>query len=519
MPLLLPERMTEAEVQALRAQGWDVLPGRETPTYRPEWGVWEAIRDIIQNSLDETESFSMRKDNVHVSGSPGGSGDFPAFVISDPGGGFNVPALLLGQPKPKEAHLRGRFGEGLKIAVLALLRNEIPVSFETVGLEGAATFMQQTLVGVKAETLTFVVRRNSRRKGTAWYLWGYRGPTFEERFAQMLPPPDALVPSLVMTTPIPRNDAIWDPKLSRGSRMTSGLMYARDILMGKIDSPFTYNLWSFELAPDRHAPRSENDMLRAMSQAWSGVARQDMLEDLFRALYPRYGRPGNASDARFLEQKINWSYTGNDAADRRAKTNAASWKAAARAVFGPKIVVLTDAKNAQNVQYLGGNPVDFGWLAEGWMQMFFPTDQDFIAEKGKDLLASIQIVRDMSLGQASFANLDLLRAINKLLPLREENERRPLLAATTIGEGDVLGYWDEDAFTIGIKQEALADPVQALDIYIHEYAHYFTQAPDVSERHARGISLVGAYIAELFALGQISTEKLLVFARRQGLSQ
>ncbi|MDP3064973.1 MAG: hypothetical protein Q8O40_17480, partial [Chloroflexota bacterium] len=39
-------------------QGWRLLVIGPTATWRTEWGEWEAIRDIVQNALDETEAYS-----------------------------------------------------------------------------------------------------------------------------------------------------------------------------------------------------------------------------------------------------------------------------------------------------------------------------------------------------------------------------------------------------------------------------------------------------------------------------
>ena len=38
-------------------EGWQLIIIGPTSTWRQEWGEWEAIRDIVQNALDEAEVY------------------------------------------------------------------------------------------------------------------------------------------------------------------------------------------------------------------------------------------------------------------------------------------------------------------------------------------------------------------------------------------------------------------------------------------------------------------------------
>ncbi|GAJ08057.1 unnamed protein product, partial [marine sediment metagenome] len=103
-------------------QGWRLIIIGPTSTWRQEWGEWEAIRDIVQNALDEAEAYRWGYDDQ-------------GLWISDRGRGVAIADFLLGPPKLKPDYARGKFGEGMKIATLALVRSGYSVRVETVGRE------------------------------------------------------------------------------------------------------------------------------------------------------------------------------------------------------------------------------------------------------------------------------------------------------------------------------------------------------------------------------------------------
>lgn len=135
-----PRVLTMEEYSAeWQPQGWRLIIIGPTSTWRQDWGEWEAIRDIVQNALDECEYYT-------------GGYDEQGLFIRDVGKGIAVADFLLGPPKLKPDYARGKFGEGLKIAALALLRMGYPVRVETVGRELWLFFLEQKVNG-HAETL------------------------------------------------------------------------------------------------------------------------------------------------------------------------------------------------------------------------------------------------------------------------------------------------------------------------------------------------------------------------------
>ena len=169
-----PQVLTMEEYEKnWKPDGWQLIVIGPTSTWRQDWGEWEAIRDIIQNALDETENYTWGYDDE-------------GLYISDVGSGVAVADFLLGPPKLKPDYARGKFGEGMKISALALIRMGYPVRVETVGRELWIIFLEQKVNG-RAETLAALWRAYRRPRGTVFHIIGYRGSAFEDRFAVNLP--------------------------------------------------------------------------------------------------------------------------------------------------------------------------------------------------------------------------------------------------------------------------------------------------------------------------------------------
>ena len=86
-----------------------------TSKYRQQWGLWEALREIYQNSRDET-----RKNPII-------EGDDNKTTIYDLGDGLTIPQFMLLGLSNKKENSAGKYGEGIKIASLILTRMDYEI--------------------------------------------------------------------------------------------------------------------------------------------------------------------------------------------------------------------------------------------------------------------------------------------------------------------------------------------------------------------------------------------------------
>lgn len=90
------------------------------PDYVPDWGVWEAVRELIQNALDaHDQGYTMDITRDDKTGT---------VSIINRGATLHRSSLLLGSSsKRDDPGQRGQFGEGYKLAMLTLTRMDRPV--------------------------------------------------------------------------------------------------------------------------------------------------------------------------------------------------------------------------------------------------------------------------------------------------------------------------------------------------------------------------------------------------------
>jgi len=96
--------------------------------YVPDWGVKEAVRELFQNALDQE---TVTPDNAMFFAYDEDTG---VLEIGNKHSVLEPASLLLGQTsKLNDALTIGQFGEGYKLAMLILLRNDLTVTFYNYG--------------------------------------------------------------------------------------------------------------------------------------------------------------------------------------------------------------------------------------------------------------------------------------------------------------------------------------------------------------------------------------------------
>lgn len=103
--------------------------------YVHTWTVEDAIREIMQNAIDsEADGHALQ-----VSYNNG------TLVITNVGAGLTVTDLVLGNSsKEDDTKYIGKYGEGFKLALIVLLRNDIGVTITTNGQRWVPQFRRST---------------------------------------------------------------------------------------------------------------------------------------------------------------------------------------------------------------------------------------------------------------------------------------------------------------------------------------------------------------------------------------
>lgn len=119
-------------------------------SYLPTWGVSEGIREIVQNGKDSEVEFGAELKIDWYNNT---------LRVENTGATLARNVLLLGQTsKVGNASLIGKFGEGFKLGILALLRDGYPVKIRTGGevwepkLESSDLFLGEQVLSFHIST-------------------------------------------------------------------------------------------------------------------------------------------------------------------------------------------------------------------------------------------------------------------------------------------------------------------------------------------------------------------------------
>ncbi|KKS89333.1 MAG: hypothetical protein UV64_C0007G0036 [Parcubacteria group bacterium GW2011_GWC1_43_11b] len=121
-----------------------------SPKYIPNWTVVEALRELLANALDTKTKISVK---YHKSQGQA--------TISDQAAGIPRPFWVFGEGNHGEI---GQFGEGLKLALLVLARENVPVVVSTVGYDVSPRMQYSTTY--ETNVLALDVSPNGRTAGT-----------------------------------------------------------------------------------------------------------------------------------------------------------------------------------------------------------------------------------------------------------------------------------------------------------------------------------------------------------------
>lgn len=478
-PQVLP---MEEYLRDWQPQGWKLLHIGPTTTWREVWGEWEAIRDLVQNSLDEAEDYSWGYDER-------------GMWIIDKGKGLAVDDWLLGPPKVKPDYARGKFGEGMKIAALALLRMGYAVHVRTVGRELWLIFTEQSTNG-KRETLAALWRPNGIRRGTEFHIIGYRGPSYEKRFTVNLPKQAILAqgPSPI-TEPKLRYNQLINEAYTDGPKI-----YARDIFLQHIRSSFSYNLWGFEMAPDRHGPKAESEMWTDMGRLWccvSNVSFLQLLLQMMRSPSMLETEESNNLSMGSLSMGVEPT-SGKDYAEF-VRENASAWREAWSSNFGDNAVIRTSDRWDNLVKHLGYVSVSVFYAVKDTLSMAITTDEDLI-NASAERLREAEVIPDERLTPSQLAHLLLSREIvDKVTHYMTGRKVKATLAAVIPPASDrvrTAGMYGMNTQEIYIDLKTLDRGSTTVDAIVHELAHHTSRAEDLEEKHSAHMTKIAGYVVQ-----------------------
>jgi hypothetical protein len=433
------------------------IPLSVTAGYRPGWGVWQGMREIVQNALDQQDAsdqpFRIARKGKRV-------------IISNPGVRLDASVWLLGKTsKAYDPKARGKFGEGLKLACLALIRSGVAVRIVNDDESWTPSIEPSEIYG-GAEVLVISTHKLQSSRGafevTIEPIGDEDWDTFQSRVLSLRKPA--------------AKDAIHVPSgrvlLARPGAVFCKGLFVTDV----VGLQYGYDLESLELDVDRKMadPWSFNS---ALARVWSEVIaahpdKVDLVTGMLEA---------QATDVRELHWYANTALQGA-LADKFRET-----------YKDETAVPVLSLAEARELEHLGLQGVIVSKPHKELLEKTMGTLDARKASAGKTARRIVQPC------EFTTQEKDALRwALGLLEPVAKELGHPAVEARTIVvefGDKGLLGLHEDG--DVKLARAILSDRAETLRVLVHEVAH--DVGGDGEKSHERREGKLFARIAQRLA--------------------
>jgi hypothetical protein len=425
-------------------------------TYLPNWGAYEGLRELLQNARDAETEHNAPMTVTYKAGQ---------VVITNEGCVLNHRDLLLGQTsKDGRADLIGKFGEGLKLGVLALVRDGHAVRITTGGeswipvIEESETFGGEQVLVFKTRALQSTNNRVSIEiDGITRQEW----ETMKQSFLFLLEKGTEVETC---------NGTILLEDGHKGKVFVRGIFvqYLADITYG-------YDLFEADLDRDRRMVENWDLRYRIRNIWQEAVSRRSDLFGRFTQLLETSAQDLAGIDDfaagymdREVRNQVTKSFLERHGADAVPVMNLA--ESAEIGHLGKQGVIVNKPLGAILTSIMGTtasikeklrqeSTVIYGWHA-------------LTGDEQKNLTSSIAILNEVEV-PICLADIDV----------------------TDFRDNSIGGMYKDDRIIIAKKYLAIRK--ETMKVLVHEYAHKSTKAPDGAKQHVTEIERIWADVTDL----------------------
>ena len=391
--------------------------------YRANWSDWESIREIMQNAMDSDAEVEMDFDTHNKE-----------LIVRDHGDGFELKHLLIGETTKDGEATIGKFGEGLKFALLALVRNNRTCTVRTNNLVIVPRLVE--MFGQKTLAITWKVVKN-HFPGTEVRIKGVPR-SFRERFLS-LNKEENMINKVLTNMP--------------------GQLFVKGIFVKEIDSIAGYNVC---IERENPLDGSVNDWDVQYKIADLILGAKDATY-MFMLLQELKENP-HADKVEFRCGSYNdWQYM----------TAIDLWKETAHKVFGPKVCLMTNSELFQEVKRDGYSVIN---TPAHFPKGFIETDLDVVRARGgtdyePTKFGDLPPTSLQNLGEASYLIKQCISFEPAVVTVGHFLTEPNVMASTTPKKG------------IKLAIKALTDLPELILILAEEQIHFATGSRDLTPTH------------------------------------
>lgn len=420
---------------------------------------WPILRELATNAMDTDPGFRI------VMGTEENSLPNPVhnavgtLFVRSKGSPLAIRHLLFGVSEKSSPNAVGQFGEGLKLALLALTRTGLTAHIYTGGRH-----IWNEPAELHGEQVFKVV----------WEGWGgldqhetcieiadWPFKTFEERFVR---PGD---PRILFTDPFERSIL----------EETSPNIYVKGVYVQRARGfgnayTFGYNLQDVEMNRDRGVVDSWN-VNAEVGKIWASVTDEDLLERFWQSVKD------------MMAEKSCYMH-GCPIANKKGM------KRAFQEVYGNDAVLETNESMSREASYQGANVISAAEIGggaglKGVVSELVGTDAQYVAEmEGGDR----KYLPDGKLSAAALKTLKMLRRMAKRIGAKGK-------VFAYILPDDVNGESYKQDIRISLAK--LHDDETALAVWLHEEAHRQYGTADATAAHVNAVVQVAARVIASYA--------------------
>lgn len=411
-------------------QHWDKDPG---------WYIW---REVYSNALDSDRASAR----AYI--------DNGALVVEDSGSGMAVKHLLLGVSQKSSDNAIGKFGEGLKLALVLASKHGIQALIQS----GEYEFENSTdhIDGVEVLKVNITKFDEKRVSGTRVTFFDWPWDDYTDRF---LSERDLRVLFAC------RHGAI----LTQNALFSNGV-YVKDLPEFK----WGYNCIGLEMNRDRTAVE-DAEMRRMIGLIVTSMNDSKMIEEFVIAC-----KSNPESERRVY-------------ADRFYVRERELWKKVLKSVFGDVVAGTSDDDIIQAGHY-GLKAVrkeEVGNFLYYFIAETFGCDHDRVWEMRT---AAMKPLQQNDLSQVQRENLRKIRRLHKRITETEEFESEKDIKIEIYDLENFPACWCEEKREIQYRPTCLTHWEEVLSTYIHEMAHAKYGATDCTDEMMEAIANVGALL-------------------------
>jgi hypothetical protein len=398
-----------------------------TPNYVSDWGVPQALREIIANGIDAEVEHGAKFSVRH-------QGD--KLIVTNENITVPISALYFGESSKRNTDMIGQYGEGLKLALLVFARKGIKLQVRNGANE---TWKPSIDIDKHGQRCLVVDIQTANRQSNDFEVtipgvdddaWA----TIRSWFIRLHPP------AHYSTQHTELGDLIDDPEFV-------GKIFVKGVYVtSRPKYQYGYNFTDIDIGRDRQIPASWQ-IDEAISKIWNEVSkRKDASFDQFRLF--------EALATESAEQEA-FSYM-------KPKDLVGSLAATFRSKYGEKAVPVKGTTEGMELEHLGHKPVPLPMRLVDLLREELPSPEAI----QRDL--STKIVERFPFGALSESEQQtLVRAMRALEPDAPKLSERVAVvrygAETT--QGTHLGH------EIGLARHVLKDFGKTFMVLAHEIAH------------------------------------------------